>query len=283
MEGNNIFLYISYASFGTLIITGILGYINFQKLSFTKIWDIFTASGEQFFPIVVIPAFLYIIFSILLLYAIFSLVLIIKYRNDEGLREGILGKFSKFHFIPILCATSLYIIGMSFGTGNLAKDAPFVFSLIFSIIGLGSLIFIYIQTNMSNFYGRLGIKKGLYSCLIVLFFYNFCFTISYYGLVKTLNKNPLNAPKWIKNCYLAFSIIMGIINLTLSFFLKDVVISGMNLLIYLGMTISFFKTDKAYRSQMNGVAEGVIDIIYLVFSAAMIVFLIIKYKEIMFN
>ena len=283
MEGNNIFLYISYGSFGALIISGILGYINFQKLTATRIWDIFAPSGGEFIPITVIPAFLYIIFSILLLYALISFILIIKNRNEESLREGILGKFSKFHFIPILCAISLYIIGMCFGPNNSSKDAPYIFSLIFSIIGLGSLIFVYIQTSMSDFYVRLFIKKGLYSCLISLFFYNLCYTISFYGLLNTIKKNPLNILNWTKGCNLAFSIIIGIINLILSFLLKDVVIPGMNVLIYLGLTISFFKIDKDIRSEMNGVAEGVIDIVYLALSAAMIVLLLIKYRTIMFN
>jgi hypothetical protein len=283
MEGNNIFLYISYGSFGALIISGILGYINFQKLTATRIWDIFAPSGGEFIPITVIPAFLYIIFSILLLYALISFILIIKNRNEESLREGILGKFSKFHFIPILCAISLYIIGMCFGPNNTSKDAPYIFSLIFSIIGLGSLIFVYIQTSMSDFYVRLFIKKGLYSCLISLFFYNLCYTISFYGLLNTIQKNPLNILNWTKGCNLAFSIIIGIVNLILSFLLKDVVIPGMNVLIYLGLTISFFKIDKDIRSEMNGVAEGVIDIVYLALSAAMIVLLLIKYRTIMFN
>ena len=283
MEGNNIFLYISYGSFGALIISGILGYINFQKLTATRIWDIFAPSGGEFIPITVIPAFLYIIFSILLLYALISFILIIKNRNEESLREGILGKFSKFHFIPILCAISLYIIGICFGPNNTSKDAPYIFSLIFSIIGLGSLIFVYIQTSMSDFYVRLFIKKGLYSCLISLFFYNLCYTISFYGLLNTIKKNPLNILNWTKGCNLAFSIIIGIINLILSFLLKDVVIPGMNVLIYLGLTISFFKIDKDIRSEMNGVAEGVIDIVYLALSAAMIVLLLIKYRTIMFN
>ena len=75
---------------------------------------------------------------------------------------------------------------------------------------------------------------------------------------------------------------MGIINLVLSFILKDVVIPGMNLLIYLGLTICFFNTDIETRRAMNGVAEGIIDIIYMALSAAMIAFLIIKYKNTMF-
>ena len=93
----------------------------------------------------------------------------------------------------------------------------------------------------------------------------------------------MNILNWIKGCNLAFSIIIGIINLVLSFLLKDVVIPGMNLVIYLGMTISFFQLDERDRSQMNGVAEGVIDIIYLALSAAMIAFLLIRYRTIMYN
>ena len=117
----------------------------------------------------------FILFSILLLFALISFIFIIIYRNEEGLREGILGKYSKFHFIPILCATSLYIIGEAYGVNNLINDAPYAFSIIFSIIGLCSLIFIYIQTSMPKLNARLAIKKGLYSSLIVLFVYKFMF------------------------------------------------------------------------------------------------------------
>ena len=280
MGESNTFIYISIISFALLIISGILSYVNFQKWDAKIFWNLFASVTGV--PISVHEVVLYILFSILLLFALISFIFIIIYRNDEGLREGILGKYSKFHFIPILCATSLYIIGMCYGS-KINKDAPFIFSLIFSIIGLGSLIFIYIQTNISEFYAKLGIKKGLYSCLIALFVYNLCFTISFYGLLNTILKNPYNILNWTKGCYLAFSIIIGIINLGLSFFLKDVVISGMNLLIYLGMTISFFQIDKYIRDEMNGVAEGVIDIVFLVLSTAMIILLIIKYRTIMFN
>ena len=134
------------------------------------------------------------------------------YRNDEGLKSGILGKYSKFHFIPILCSISLYIIGFTLGSKNYYKETPYIFSLIFTLIGICSLIFIYIKTNMSKYYARLAIKKGLYSCLIALFVYNLCFTITFLG----------NKTKWRHGCYIAFSIIIGIINLLLSFLLKNI-------------------------------------------------------------
>ena len=275
MGESNTFIYISIISFALLIISGILSYVNFQKWDAKIFWNLFASVTGV--PISVHEVVLYILFSILLLFALISFIFIIIYRNDEGLREGILGKYSKFHFIPILCATSLYIIGEAYGVNNLINDAPYAFSIIFSIIGLCSLIFIYIQTSMPKLNARLAIKKGLYSSLIVLFAYNLCFTITLLGQMKI--SSPSGLRNWRKGTSIAFSLIIGIINLVLSFILKDVIIPGMNLILYLAMTIDFFRS--GYR--LNGVAEGVIDIIIGVFSICMICVLSIKYKTNILN
>ena len=275
MGESNRFIYISIISFALLIISGILSYVNFQKWDAKIFWNLFASVTGV--PISVHEVVLYILFSILLLFALISFIFIIIYRNEEGLREGILGKYSKFHFIPILCATSLYIIGEAYGVNNLINDAPYAFSIIFSIIGLCSLIFIYIQTSMPKLNARLAIKKGLYSSLIVLFVYNLCFTITLIGQMKISSLSGLR--NWRKGTSIAFSLIIGIINLVLSFILKDVIIPGMNLILYLAMTIDFFRS--GYR--LNGVAEGVIDIIIGVFSICMICVLSIKYKTNILN
>ena len=280
---NNPFLYISIASFCTLMVSGALSYVNFPKILGTKIFWNIISNDASIITIEVIREILYIIFSIPLFFVAVSFILIIILINDTDIREGIFGKFSKFHFIPILCATSLYIIGETYNQDNISKDISYIFSLIFSAIGLGSLIFIYVKTNMEKFITRFIIKKGLYSCLMVLFVYNLFFTITVFIIKKISETKPLKVLDWTKGCFIAFSVIIGIINLVLSFLLKDVVIPGMNLLIYLGMTISFFQLDERDRSQMNGVAEGVIDIIYLALSAAMIAFLLIRYRTIMYN
>ena len=65
--------------------------------------------------------------------------------------------------------------------------------------------------------------------------------------------------------------------------MKDVFIAGMNLIIYIGMTIYFFRIDTSRRKQLNGDAEGIVDIIFGIFTIAMICFLSIKYKRIIFN
>ena len=107
-------------------------------------------------------------------------------RQDSNVIDGMFGTLSKFNFIPLLCASGLYIIGECFRTTNSDKDAPYILSLIFSAIGLGCLIPIYLKTNLTSspIYIRLAIKKGLYPCLISLFVYNFCYTFNLYGFLK---------------------------------------------------------------------------------------------------
>ena len=62
------------------------------------------------------------------------------------------GSITKFHFIPLLCASALYIIGECFSVKenkynvevwNMG-DEFFIPSLIFSAIGLFSLLFIWL-------------------------------------------------------------------------------------------------------------------------------------------
>ena len=132
---NDAFLSISLISLFTLIISGGLSYIDFQKIPYTKIfWNIVSHDfgGINIMTVEIMRIILYIIFSILLFFSLFSFIIIIMFRNDNGLREGILGKYSKFHFIPILCATSLYIIGETYSQKNMNNDISYIFSLIFS-------------------------------------------------------------------------------------------------------------------------------------------------------
>ena len=76
---------------------------------------------------------------------------------------------------------------------------------------------------------------------------------------------------------------MGLVNLALSFAMKDICLAGMNFLIYLGLIIYFFSIDKKVRKEMNGEAEGAIDIIMAILSATLIAFLIFKYKSTTLN
>jgi hypothetical protein len=283
-----------------LIITGGIAYAQVHKIEGVCIfWDIITViekyTGNLIVPVIIYSPFLYIIFSVFLCFAFLSLIFLIIYRNNVGINEGMFGSITKFHFIPLLCASALYIIGECFSVKenkynvkvwNMG-DEFFIPSLIFSAIGLFSLLSIWYKTSISDTPTRYVIKKGLYPSLTALFTYNLCYTIGLFGYIKSyenLTLDDLQAPlRWVKGASIAFSVIIGIINLGISIFMKDLVLSAMNLLIYIGLTIFFFKVPKDSRSQMNGEAEGIIDIIFGVASLATISFLIIKYKNSLLN
>ena len=293
MDSSQIFLLISLISFLFMIVTGVVACFQPHDMKGEKVVFFWTIRSEKskyldsILPVTMDSAILFISFVILLLLGLIAGVFIIIYKNDSNVKSGLFGSISRFHFIPILCASCLFIIGESFKSENLYNDAPYIFGFIFSIIGLCCVIFIYFKTDIpSLLYVRLVIKKGLYPCLMALFVYNICFTFGYYGYIKKI-KDILNEydtlHDWLKGCSVAFCIIIGLINLILSFVLKDICIAGMNFLFYLGLIIYFFNTEKDLRKEMNGEAEGVIEIIMAIITITLIAFLIIKYKNTTLN
>ena len=208
------------------------------------------------------------------------------FKKDDQVINGMMGQFSKFHFFPLLCASALFIIGECVDNDLENEDhskSMYIAGLVFSIIGLASFIFIYIMTdlNTNDWWVLLLLKKGVYSCLIVLMWYNFCYEIYYVHEVDKPNEDPEKQHDWKKGCGLAFSIIFGIGSLAFSFVFKDLVACGMNLLIYIGLTVAYFRLPGDFRKEKkaNKNGDGIVDIIMLVLSVAMIVLLLIKFRE----
>ena len=215
-------------------------------------------------------------------------------KKDDQVINGMMGQFSKFHFFPLLCASALFITGEC--VDNLSKEdwadgekqedhfkAIYISALVFSIVGLASFIFIYIMTdlNTNDWWVLLLLKKGAFSCLIILMWYSFCYDIYYVHKYDKTDEDPKKQTDWEKGCGLAFSIIFGIGSLAFSFVFKDLVACVMNLLIYIGLTVGYFKLEKEKRKHKdaNKNGDGIVDIIMLVLSVAVIVLLLIKYRE----
>ena len=207
-------------------------------------------------------------------------------KKDDQVINGMMGQFSKFHFFPLLCASALFIIGECVDQ-DLEDDDHFkkmyIAGLVFSIIGLASFVFIYIMTdlNTNDWWVLLLLKKGVFSCLIILMWHSFCYDIYYVHSYDKPNEDPDKDQDWKKGCGLAFSIIFGIGSLAFSFVFKDLVACVMNLLIYIGLTVGYFKLDKDIRKEKdaNKNGDGIVDIIMLVLSVAVIVLLLIKFRE----
>ena len=208
------------------------------------------------------------------------------FKKDDQVINGMMGQFSKFHFFPLLCASALFIIGECVDNDLQNVDhlkSMRIAGLVFSILGLASFIFIYIMTdlNTNDWWVLLLLKKGVYSCLIVLMWYNFCYEIYHVHEVDKPDEDPEKQKDWKKGCGLAFSIIFGIGSLAFSFVFKDLVACGMNLLIYIGLAVAYFRLPGDFRKEkeFNKNGDGIVDIFMLVLSVAMIVLLLIKFRE----
>jgi glycopeptide antibiotics resistance protein len=242
---------------------------------------------ENYYPFQMQVSLYYICFILTLIVITCGCVIFFVktiFKKDDEVINGMMGQFSKFHFFPLLCASALFIIGEC--VDNDLDDADhekkmYISGLVFSLIGLASFIFIYIMTdlNTKDWWVLLLLKKGVFSCLIVLMWHCFCYSIFWVHFYD----NPVDDKllDWKKGCGLAFSIIFGVGSLAFSFVFKDIVACGMNLLIYIGLTVAYFRVPKDYRKlkDYNKNGDGIVDIIMIVLSVAIAVLLMIKYRE----
>ena len=194
-------------------------------------------------------------------------------NKDNSFFESINGDWSKYHFIPLFAASILFIIGESMKDHR--DDEPEnIWGLIFVIIGLLSLIFIYMKTNLPPEWLPATIKKGTYSCLITLEWYYFCYDICNLKINHDSQKN-----KQIAGYSGFFSVIIGIGGLFFAIFFKDIVVAALYFLIYLGCSIFYFSIDSEIREYYNKYFDGIIDIIMIILFLLEICFIFIKYKS----
>ena len=203
--------------------------------------------------------------------------------------DGMMGSLSRFHFIPLACAGGLFLVGETIGESEKPKDL-LIAALCFSIIGFISIILVHLKTNMEPWYASLLVKKATFSCLIALFTYSICYTIYQLGVINELNnltlqqlisyisKGSNNLTDFINNCATAFSIVIGVVNLSVSFVLKDFMISVMNLLIYIGCTIYYYNIESYKETFFKNNGDGIIDIVMIVLSALNIGLILFMYK-----
>lgn len=284
---------LSILSWLLFLVTGWISLNWFQdKYIFPCIWTIqkihfndnFGTVVGVYAPLQMQISLIYIVFILTMIVGLAGFIIyMIKStcKKDESVFGGMMGQWSRFHFVPLLFVSALFIIGECNDT-NLEKINHFkdmhIAGLIFTIFGLISLIFIYIMTELkTDWHIVLTLKKGTYSCLITLMWYYFCYNIYYIRSFDT-EKDNLN---WRKGCGIAFSIIFGLGSLIFAFIFKDLIIAGMTTLIYIGLTAYYFQLPKLIREDKwaNKNGDGAVDIIMMVFSVVLIVFLVIKHKD----
>ena len=252
-----------------------LNVLNSQIEQNVKVLDINDELG-LYVPLQMSELMIYIVFNfVFAMVFIGCVVYIIKtfIKREIHAIDGLFEKFSQFHFFPLLCAFAMSLLGELNDGGEKKWKSIACAGLAISVVGLASLIFIYIIIKSDKFdsHGKFFIKYGAFSCLIILFWYNFCYDIFQ---VRMLTKNK-DEHKWAKGCSLAFSIIFGVGSLSFSFIFKDIMVSFVNILIYIGLSKYYFELEKDTSGKdYNKNGDGAVDIVILVCSIVLFFFLI---------
>ena len=69
-------------------------------------------------------------------------------KKDQAIIDGMFGKYSKFHFIPLLLGFIMSLLGELSDIDNF-DDIAYT-GLAISIVGLACMIYIYINTNINS-------------------------------------------------------------------------------------------------------------------------------------
>ena len=245
-----------------------------------SVWNILIYN--EYYPLQMNEIMIYIVFNFY--YAIIFIgcvVYIIKtlIKKDQQIIEGMMGTISQFHFFPLLCAFAMTLLGEIIDQDN-RKNIIFT-GLVISIVGLATLIFIYINTNFKNnvWWTKFCLKEGTFSCLIILFWYNFCYVIYQCRYADKGHKEDNDIQDLQKSYSLAFSIIFGIGSIAFSYVFRDIMISFMNILIYIGLIKYYFELGNTNSKAYNKNGEAAIDIIILIGSIILFLYLLIEYIQ----
>lgn len=238
--------------------------ISSYKQKFFWCYQIITKSSNTSpFPLAIYYIIFYMIAIIILLLVTLSFIIYmhsIFIKKDFNVLNGMLGKFSQFHFIPLGCISALFIIGETleekdqFNPSFPFKGIQYFFNLLFTFLALISLIIVTYQTKIdSPSYVAWTIKHGAYSCLIALLMHNLLYIISNYGLYlkikniyekiregeyrtsKELEDDIKAMYDWMKGTSIAFSILIGLGNMFISLILKEMLVSTTNILNFLNL------------------------------------------------
>ncbi len=137
-----------------------------------------------------------IIFCLSIIAFIFFL-LKTNFKRDDYVFEGLFGTFSRYHFIPILCGTCLFLSGIFkdsiFRGWNGLKSkgyidahlGKYIADLIFSCLVVASLTLIKYTIKLEKpFYIVYIIKDGFFSILLALYTYSFFYASAYIGFLN---------------------------------------------------------------------------------------------------
>ena len=280
------FKFFSVISWVMLIVTSLEAYFQnslfyiFYRTYRSKSIDVqFIGISKLYLPITIDTSMLQSFFLIILFFGFFNFAYYGLYKGDNSLIDPLFTNITKYHFVPLLLV-SFINMNMQINNEMEEMEGEIITDLVFTFIALGLLGYIYIKTNLEhkNWFFILTIKKGLFSFLIVILWYNLFYASLLIGCLNCEEE----ILKFLKGAGIAFSILIGFGAMLFSFIFKDLIAAVTNFLIYIGMVSSFFGIngkDELQREFSGGVADGVIEIVMMVLNLGLIVLLISKFSN----
>lgn len=284
-----IWKFLSVISWILLLTTSIIGYI--QDTTFYCIHNnikyYISAYGQDlevkiYYPISIKLDSLQTFFIILLSYGFFNFAYFGLYKKDEMIINPMFNKFSNFHFIPLLLISIINILMQDTHQSANISDIKghLILDLIFTMIALCFLILIYSKTEfVHDWFIVLTIKKGVFSFLIIILWYNFFYVIE---LLAINNADADKIYDVLKASGITCAIFIGIGSLIFSLIFKDLIAAFTNLLIYIGMVNSFFGYEGKgieQKDESGGVGDGVVEIIMMIINLCFIAFFVYKHSD----
>ena len=268
--------FFSVISWAFLIITSLESYLRF-----TTFYSIHHYIKSMDVPIAIDLGMLQSFFLVILFFAFYHFVYLGLYKGDNSIVDPFFQDKTKFHFIPLLLVSlmNLNVQASDKEVDDYKKyEGEIISNFVFTIISLGILGYIYFITEFNHdWFIVLTIKKGIFSMLIIILWYNFCYSIMLLGII-----NSETVDSFTDGAGIAFSIIIGIVSLLFSFIFKDLMAAVTNLLIYIGMVNNFFGIERKVSkftiiSESN--AQGIIQCVIMAINLGLVGILIFKYNN----
>jgi hypothetical protein len=231
---------------------------------------------QHYVPIQMSQDYLVALFSVILFLtaAQFIFYLITRLTNSNIFEASFYGAYTRFHFLPMSVLASLFIIGIALnreldengGKVDKVETKKYAYSsMILSLTGIALFVSMHTQAGLRSIIQKL-LYGATYSCCVALLVYNFFYTLVYmYDEVnsKLAEEYQSDESKWLSNCGIAFSVLIGLVNVSFGVGLRSAILLLVNLAIYTGMVFYFFNIDEEVRKNYNDNWDGIIDIIQL--------------------
>ena len=267
-------------------------------------WDMYEKvkgiSHDDYAPILYNRSFIGMITLIISIIGFLVYVKNIIYKRNINFYHSLFGQYTKFHSIPLFMYTGInivldnYIINMMKKVNDFTKvedisendsfniKAVCAFYIIFSICGLASLIYIYINLEMDcEWYIAMIIKKGVFSILTAECSYHFFESIFYTRLINIdIEKNIDDIESLYHTGGIFFAILQAVFVIGFAVYYKNIILLALNFLMFYSMIMNYYvkKEDEENVLWKNDATAG-LEITVIVINFALMIFMVAKYKE----